>query len=107
MHHYAALPFFPLTPFDFNHLLISLVAWRKTHDLNLKLPRSEDRGVTLVYKKEYRMCRFHRITKIHQTGIAIRLPVTAHGKVYGYENSIVDNFSIQRRWLVRYNKQYI
>lgn len=53
------ISFLPLTPLDFNHLLISLVVCGKESWPEFKLARSEDWGVTCSYEKEYGMCSCH------------------------------------------------
>lgn len=63
VHYYPSLPFFPMTPLDFNHLLISPVVWGKAWRTEFKLPRSEDRSVAFSYEKEYGMCAVHPISQ--------------------------------------------
>lgn len=63
VHYYPSLPFFPMTPLDFNHLLISPVVWGEASRTEFKLPRSEDRSVTFSYEKEYGMCAVHPISQ--------------------------------------------
>lgn len=57
--HHPTLPFFPMTPLHFNHLLISLVVREKASWAEFKLHRSEDRIVTCSYETEYGIHGFH------------------------------------------------